>query len=209
MADFKFEQDLFKRGLRFIAGVDEVGRGALFGPVVAAAVILPERLILDSRAGWTKEINDSKLLSPANRQRLARRIWEEAASVGIGYASNVEVDQKNIYWASFAAMKRAVENMALTPDILLVDGFALKGVDYAQMGIPQGDRKSTSIAAASIVAKVFRDEMMVSLDQVYHGYHLGKNKGYGTREHYQALDELGPTSLHRLTFNLKLRTLGK
>jgi len=136
---------------------------------------------------------------------LARSILIESEAVGIGLASNLEIDQKNIYQASLLAMKRAVESISILPEILLVDGFILKDVDYFQIGIRQGDRKSLSIAAASIVAKVLRDDMMDLLDSVYGGYALARNKGYGTREHYRALEERGPTFFHRLTFNLRAK----
>ncbi len=193
-----------KKGLKLIAGVDEVGRGALFGPVVAAAVIFPESRILRPPRGWLREVKDSKLILPPKRESLARAICREASAVAIGYASSREVDNKNIYWASLEAMKKAVANLPLAPAILLVDGFSLKDVDCPQIGVPQGDRKSISIAAASILAKVFRDRVMNRLDSFYEGYGLRKNKGYGTSDHYRALERLGPTPLHRRTFNLGL-----
>jgi ribonuclease HII len=205
MANFQIERKFLKQGLTAIAGIDEVGRGALFGPVVAAAVIVPAKVIKKNHSQWVKEIRDSKLLTPLKRRKLADMILAGAISVGIGVSSNQEIDQKNIYWASLEAMKRAVQNLSLTPDILLVDGFTLKDVNYLQKGIPQGDRRCVSIAAASIVAKVLRDEMMVLLDKIFEGFGLSRNKGYGTREHYQALAELGPTPFHRHTFNLKLK----
>lgn len=186
-----------------MAGVDEAGRGALFGPVVAAAVILPDSLFKEEMAEWGKEINDCKLLSAATRERLAKIILTYAVSVGMGFANNHEIDQKNIYWASLTAMKRAVKNMSINPDFLLVDGFCLNGVNCRQIAIPQGDRKSLTIAAASVMAKVFRDEMICRLDKIYQGYALAKNKGYGTPEHYRALEKMGPTSLHRRSFKLQ------
>jgi len=205
MADFQIEKRIIKKGFRAIAGVDEVGRGAIFGPVVAAAVILPPVLIRPGLSGWADEIDDSKIISPPNRKRLAGAILANAVSVGIGSATNYEIDQKNIYWASLSAMRRAVENMPAAPDFILVDGFRLNDVNYPQRSIVQGDRKSISIAAASIVAKVLRDEMMIHLDKVYEGYSISKNKGYGTKEHYRALKELGPTLFHRITFNLRYK----
>jgi len=205
MADFQIEKRIIKRGFRAIAGVDEAGRGAIFGPVVAAAVIFPPVLIGIRLSGWAEEIDDSKMISPPKRKRLAEAILANATSVGIGSATNYEIDQKNIYWASLRAMRRAVENMPAAPDFILVDGFRLNDVNYPQRSIVQGDRKSTSIAAASIVAKVLRDEMMVHLDKVYEGYSLSKNKGYGTKEHYKALKEMGPTLFHRFTFNLRYK----
>jgi ribonuclease HII len=203
MADFQIEKGITRKGFKAIAGVDEAGRGAIFGPVVAAAIILPSVLIGPRLSGWAGEIDDSKMISPSKRKKLAEAILANAFSVGIGSATNYEIDQKNIYWASLSAMRRAVENMPIAPDFILVDGFRLNDVNYPQRSIVQGDRKSTSIAAASIVAKVLRDEMMIHLDKVYEGYSLSKNKGYGTREHYKALKEMGPTLFHRLTFNLR------
>jgi ribonuclease HII len=191
MADFRIEKKILGRGFRAIAGVDEAGRGALFGPVVSAAVILPDELIRKRLSGC--------------RMRLAREILFHAVSVGVGLSSNFEIDEKNIYWASICAMKRAVENLSCEPGFVLVDGFGLNDVKYPQIGVPRGDKKSISIAAASIVAKVLRDEMMTLLDKVYGGYFLSKNKGYGTEEHYRALREKGPTPLHRFTFNLRCK----
>lgn len=203
LADFWIEKRIIKRGFEAIVGVDEAGRGALFGPVIAAAVIFPLPIMKRKLTGWIKEINDSKLLSSIKREKLARIILSRAASVGVGLATNDEIDRQNIYWASFMAMRRAIENMPMSPDFLLVDGFYLNGVNYPQIGVRKGDRKSISIAAASIIAKVLRDEMMVQLDKVYEGYALSKNKGYGTKEHYIALKKMGPTALHRVSFNLK------
>jgi ribonuclease HII len=205
MAGFDIEDDCLRRGCRTIAGIDEAGRGALFGPVVAAAVVLPLGELRGSGApDWVGGVKDSKLLTPLRRGFLYGRITAAARSVGIGLATHAEIDRINIYWASLLAMRRAVEALTLTPDILLVDGFRLKDVQYPQIGVPQGDRKSVSIAAASIVAKVVRDGMLELLDKVYHGYGLARNKGYGTTEHYRALRERGPTAFHRTSFNLKL-----
>lgn len=208
MPDFLIEERFFKKGYRTIVGVDEAGRGALFGPVVASAVVMPLLAMRKDLSEVISEIDDSKLLTPKKRKRLAGIILKEARSVGIGLATNFEIDQENIYWAALKAMKRAIQNLSLRPDILLIDGFQLKDVNCAQVRIPGGDSKSISIAAASIVAKVVRDKMMVFLDQVYEGYALGKNKGYGTKEHYQALREKGPTPLHRFSFNLEHRKNG-
>lgn len=205
MVHFWIEKKIVKRGFKGIAGVDEAGRGSLFGQVLAAAVIFPPQLIMGRcpRPEWVKELKDSKLLTPLKRKTLAKHILSHALSLGIGLATNSEIDRHNIYWASLLAMKRAVEKMSLKPDFLLVDGFCLNGVNYPQIGLKQGDRKSTTIAAASIIAKVLRDEMMVKLDSIYEGYALSKNKGYGTREHFNALKEKGPTALHRMSFNLR------
>jgi ribonuclease HII len=202
MPDFQIEKRIQKKGFRNIAGVDEAGRGALFGPVVAAAVVFPDSVVGDILEGWIDEIDDSKALVPSKRKRLAKAILAHAKSVGVGFVSNFEIDQKNIYWASLEAMKKAICHLTYTPDFLLVDGFRLNDVNYPQISIAKGDKKSITIAAASIVAKVFRDEMIIRMDKFYEGYALSKNKGYGTKEHYRALKKKGPTPLHRSTFNL-------
>jgi ribonuclease HII len=205
MADFKIEKKILSQSCRRIAGVDEAGRGALFGPVVAAAVVFPWRWISRPVKGWLRQVDDSKLLAPLKRRELARSILAEADGVGVGLATSLEIDEINIYWASLEAMKRAVADLAPRPDFLLVDGFKRRecGFGCPQLGIPGGDRKSLTVAAASIVAKVVRDEMMRRLEDFFTGYHLARNKGYGTKEHYLALREKGPTLLHRLTFNLE------
>ena len=204
MASFKIERKILGQQFRTVAGVDEAGRGALFGPVVAAAVVLPPRWIKSPVKGWLKEVNDSKALTPGKRRSLAGRILSEAAAVGLGLATSREIDLINIYWASLEAMKRAVENLALKPDFLLVDGFENRRVEFGcpRLCLSGGDRKSISVAAASIVAKVVRDELMILFEDFFSGYHLAKNKGYGTKDHYQGLKERGPSPLHRLTFNL-------
>lgn len=202
MADFRIEKHILQQGFKTIAGIDEAGRGALFGPVVAAAVVLPSRLMTENRAEWISDVDDSKLLSPKKRKRLAGLIMEHAHSFGFGIATNGEIDRQNIYWASLEAMRRAVVHMKIEPDFLLVDGFRLGSVSLPQMKVPQGDRRSKTIAAASILAKVLRDKMLVILDKFYVGYGLGHNKGYGTKQHYDALKSLGPSDFHRWTFNL-------
>ena len=203
MADFEVERSFFKQGYRLIAGVDEVGRGALFGPVVAAAVILPPEWFSGCRPDWFRRTNDSKLLTPAMRKELAKYIRAQAEAVGFGFAANLEIDQKNIYWASLEAMRRAVERLPRRPDAVLVDGFEIKNLPYVQKGITGGDKKSFSIAAASIVAKVLRDRMMARYDRIFAGYALARNKGYGTDEHYRALEARGPTPFHRKSFKLQ------
>lgn len=202
MAGFKIEKDLLRTGCRAVAGLDEAGRGSLFGPVVAAAVVLPSAWFLSRAPAWARKINDSKLLPATKRTELAALLLREAEALGIGTASSAEIDEKNIYWASQMAMKRAIENLSGPVDFLLVDGYPLKEVEYRQMGIPQGDRKCVSIAAASIVAKVFRDGLMEDFDAVYGGYGLARHKGYGTEEHFRCLRSKGPTGLHRMSFKL-------
>lgn len=200
MADFFLEGNLLRNGYENIAGIDEAGRGALFGPVVAASVMYSEDFILSSQETWVSEIDDSKLLSPKKRERLARAILASAKAIGIGMATNKEIDKNNIHSASFEAMRRAVRNMPSCPDFLLVDGFQLPGTHHDQLGLRQGDRRSISVASASIVAKVLRDQMISKLDNVYEGYAFTKHKGYGTKDHFRALDEKGPTVFHRFSF---------
>jgi ribonuclease HII len=204
MANFLVERQVLKQGHQTIAGLDEAGRGALFGPVVAAAVIFSARRIARPVRGWLGEVTDSKLLAPAKRKELAGRILAEAESVGVGLATTREIDEKNIYWASLEAMKRAMGSLITRPDYLLIDGFKYNTASFGcpHQGIVAGDRKCLSVAAASVVAKVVRDQMMTLLDDFFTGYNLAGNKGYGTRDHYRALQEKGPTSLHRRTFNL-------
>jgi ribonuclease HII len=207
MPDFHLERMLWKEGYGRVAGVDEVGRGSLFGPVMAAAVILsPSVQRLPVRPGrwplWLRQVNDSKRLTPLRRRALFRQILREAEAVGLGQVEAGEIDRLNIHQASLEAMRRAVAALAVRPDALLLDGFPLKGVDYEQRPVHGGDRVSVSIAAASIIATVLRDEVMVNLDAVFRGYGLARHKGYGTEEHYRALARLGPTPQHRRSFRL-------
>jgi ribonuclease HII len=202
VATLRLEKELFRGGAPRIAGVDEVGRGSLFGPVVAAAVVLPAAWLLHRPPAWASGIDDSKLLLPSRRAELAAALLREAEAVGVGLASAAEIDALNIYRATHLAMVRAIESLPVPPDVLLVDGFPIKDVKYRQMGIPRGDRKCRSIAAASIVAKVFRDGLMQIFDALYDGYGLARNKGYGTEEHIRSLRERGPTGLHRTSFKL-------
>jgi ribonuclease HII len=205
MASFEIELSILKQHRRLIAGVDEAGRGSLFGPVVAAAVILPAAWMRRPVRGWLAQVNDSKLLSPARRRLLAGSILTGAAAVGLGFATNREIDDKNIYWASLDAMRRAVDNLTERPDFVLIDGFKNRANAFGcpQLGVTGGDGKSLSIAAASIIAKVVRDDMMDVFDGFFGGYHLSRNKGYGTPDHYRALRALGPSPLHRRSFNLE------
>lgn len=204
MPDFAIERECLNQGFPTVAGVDEVGRGALFGPVVAAALSFPPEFYGENRPPWTEAIDDSKRLSPTKRKALIEPILGAALSLGVGMASSAEIDAMNIYRASGLAMKRAVEALVPRPDMVLVDGFLLKELDYPQKAVRQGDRKSVSIAAASIVAKVVRDDLMDVFDICFGGYGLAKHKGYGTAGHYLALRTLGPTVLHRKSFDLKI-----
>jgi ribonuclease HII len=203
VADFKIEKSFLNRGHRYIAGVDEVGRGALCGPVVAAAVVFPSYLIMRRPPAWVRETRDSKLLSGKKRRELAEAILFSAEAVGIGLCTNLEIDRWNIFRASHEAMRRAIGRMEIRPDIVLVDGLAIPGFPGFQEAIPKGDKKSRTIAAASIIAKVLRDRIMMACDRIYPGYGLAKNAGYGTEEHYRALDRLGPSPFHRRSFKLQ------
>ena len=190
------EKRLGAHGYRLIAGVDEVGRGALAGPVVAAAVILPGRI----KAPWLAEIRDSKQLTPAKRALLAQYIQEVAISTGIGIADREVVDAQGIIRATRLAMKRAVDRLSPSPQYLLIDYMRLPESSLPQRGIRDGDSLCVSIACASILAKVARDNLMVELDKVYSGYRLAKHKGYCTEEHVACLHRLGPSLIHRRSF---------
>ncbi|HEY9894732.1 MAG TPA: ribonuclease HII [Candidatus Sericytochromatia bacterium] len=182
-----------------VAGVDEVGRGALFGPVVAAAVILSaEAVLVLTEAGVT----DSKLLSPERRLLLAEVIRAHALAYQVSYASVGEIDRLNILQASLLAMKRAVLKLKVTPALCLIDGNQrIPGLALPQQTVVQGDRQSLAIAAASILAKVWRDELITRLDAKYPGYNLAANKGYGTPAHRLALKMHGASRLHRRSFS--------
>ena len=188
-----FERLLWKSGIRDIAGVDEVGVGPLAGPVVAAAVMFaPETSI----AG----VDDSKRLDPATRARLAGEIRRQAICVGVGIASVAEIDTLNIYHAALLAMRRAVEVLATPPQHVLVDARTVPGIPMPQSSFNKGDGLNFSIAAASIIAKTERDGMMEALDLEYPGYGFKSHKGYGTAEHRGALQRLGPSPIHRMSF---------
>ena len=187
----EYERRYAEKGL--IAGVDEVGRGPLFGPVAAAAVILdPGSEIL--------YLNDSKKLSEARREALYDEIMEKAIAVGVGMVSAARIDEINILQATYEAMREAISKLSPRPDFLLADAVTIPGLSVTQLGIIKGDAKSLSIAAASVIAKVTRDRLMYEYDALYPGYGLAKNKGYGTAEHIEALRRLGPTPLHRRSF---------
>ncbi|MCR5800031.1 MAG: ribonuclease HII [Lachnospiraceae bacterium] len=176
-----------------ICGIDEVGRGPLAGPVVAGAVILPKDCDI-------LYINDSKKLSEKKREELYDIIMKEAVAVGIGYADHNRIDEINILQATYEAMRQAVNNLSVKPDILLNDAVTIPGIDIKQVPIIKGDAKSISIGAASIIAKVTRDRLMVELDSKYPGYGFASNKGYGSAAHIAALKEIGPCEIHRRTF---------
>jgi ribonuclease HII len=187
---FLYEEDLKSRGYYPVAGVDEAGRGPLAGPVVAAAVILPDGALLIN-------LNDSKKLAPAKREILAVRIKEIALTWSVGVSSVEEIFLVNIHQAALKAMRRAVAGLAIKPAHLLVDGFKIDQLAYPQTPIIAGDGLSASIAAASILAKVARDRMMDSFHKLYPQYGFDRHKGYGTAEHLQALSAHGPCPIHR------------
>lgn len=196
MLSFAEEKVLERQGYRRIAGVDEVGRGALAGPVVAAAVILPRK----KKAPWFAQVKDSKLLNPLKREFLYHHIQEVAIATGIGVVSHKVIDARGIAKATRLAMKKAIDQLSPPPESLLIDYFRLPEVSLPQKGIKDGDCLCFSIACASIVAKVTRDRLMVKLDGTHPGYGLAQHKGYGTRDHLSCLRRLGPCPIHRQSF---------
>ncbi len=188
-----YEKRAYQQGLRRVAGIDEVGRGPLAGPVVAAAVILPPGLELPG-------VKDSKMLSAAQREDLSAKILRSAIAVGIGCVSEAEIDQINILKASFLAMLMAVREISPPPDFLLIDGPYALPVMIAQQGIPRGDQLSLSIAAASIVAKVHRDRIMSEYHLTYPEYGFDRHKGYATKAHLESLHKHGACPIHRASF---------
>ncbi len=188
----EFETELYNNGINFIAGIDEVGRGPLVGPVVTAAVILPKDF-------YDERINDSKKLTEKKRELLYDVIMENAISVGIGISNEDVIDEINILNATKRAMLEAVNNLNVKPEHLLIDAVKLN-TDIPQTSIIKGDAKSESIAAASIIAKVTRDRMMVELDKIHPEYDFKHNKGYGTKKHIEAIRKYGIIKEHRKTF---------
>jgi ribonuclease HII len=185
---WRFEEEARAEGRLVVAGVDEVGRGALCGPVVAAAVVLGDDF-------------DAKRLTRRQREALDARIRERARAFAVGCAEPAEIDHVNILKATLLAMRRAVLGLPVAPDLLLVDALTVPGLDVEQRAIVKGDALSVSIAAASIVAKVARDALMRDLDRVHPGYDLARNMGYGSEEHREALRRLGPSTIHRRSFH--------
>ena len=177
----------------YICGIDEVGRGPLAGPVVAGAVILPR----DCRILY---LNDSKQLSEKKREELYEVIMENAVSTGLGFVSPERIDEINILQATYEAMRQAIGKLEKEPDLLLNDAVTIPGVEIRQVPIIKGDAKSVSIAAASIIAKVTRDRLMVQYDEIYPEYGFASNKGYGAAAHLEALKKYGPTPIHRRSF---------
>lgn len=187
------ERVLWNSGIRRIAGADEVGVGPLAGPVVAAAVVFPSDVFIPG-------MDDSKRLRAPARREIARTIRQKALGVGVGVAEVAEIDELNVYHAGLLAMRRAVENLPLRPDHLLVDAREIPGISIPQNNFSKGDGLSFSIAAASIVAKTYRDQLMVELGQTYPQYGLDRNKGYCTREHREAIRRHGPCAVHRRSY---------
>ncbi len=190
---FRLRGELFRNGARFVAGVDEVGVGPLAGPVVAAAVILPRRVKL---AG----LNDSKQVRAAERERLAEEIREQAVASCVAEANVEEIDRINIYWAALLAMRRAVTGLSTTPDQVLVDARVIPDLALPQRALVHGDGRDGTIAAASILAKVYRDKLMGRLDESFPGYGFSQHMGYATAAHRDAIARRGPSPVHRRSF---------
>lgn len=198
----KIEQELWDKGYKYLACIDEVGRGCLAGSVITCAIIMPQGLLIDG-------VNDSKKLTPKKRDKLFDLIKEKAIAIGIGEMSCEKVDEINIKNATRLAMLQAIANLKdkdgnqVIPDYLLIDAEKLD-IDIPQLNIIKGDATCHGIAAASIIAKVTRDRQMDDMDKIYPNYKFSKNKGYGTKEHVEALLEYGPIEIHRKTFLKKI-----
>ncbi|MEN6315240.1 MAG: ribonuclease HII [Clostridiaceae bacterium] len=193
----KYEMEAYQKGFRYVAGIDEAGRGPLAGPVAAACVMLPEGCIIEG-------VNDSKKLSAAQRERLYDIIVDKAISIGIGIIDEKCIDEINILNATKLAMKKAVDQIKPRPDMLLIDAVRLNDVEIRQMPIIKGDALSISIAAASIIAKVTRDRLIEQADAIYPQYGFKKHKGYGTEEHINAIKKYGICPIHRVSFTKNL-----
>ena len=190
---WKIEQEHFDRGVKIICGVDEAGRGPLAGPVCAAAVILPPNAEIPG-------LNDSKKLSDKKRRELYPIIKEQAIAYGIAFANHNEIDEINILQATYLAMERAINQLSVKPELALIDGNRAKDFGIPVQTVVHGDSLSASIAAASVLAKVTRDDVMLHMAEEYPGYGFEIHKGYGTKAHYAALTEKGPSPIHRTTF---------
>lgn len=190
---YRFDQEL-KKSFEFIAGIDEAGRGPIAGPVVVAAVILSYKKQIEG-------LYDSKLLTPSVREKIYDEILKDAVSFGVGVSSEKRIDRNGIMSALFSAAKKAIKKLSPPPDIVLFDGnHKIPELNFRQMNIVKGDRKSACVAAASIIAKVTRDRMMKEYALKFPAYNFESHKGYGTSEHYKILREIGPSSLHRVSF---------
>jgi len=198
MLDLSFEEQYYELGYKRVCGIDEAGRGPLAGPVVAAAVVFERGTVIDG-------LDDSKKLSEKKREALYNEIIEKALDYSITLSTEKEIDDINILQATFKAMRNAVNSLKIKPDMALVDGDKLPGLDIDSKAVIKGDSKSTAIAAASILAKVTRDRIMLELDKVYPQYGFAKHKGYPTKAHYEMIKEHGISEVHRRSFlkNLK------
>ena len=194
---WSIENEIYDSGVRVLCGVDEAGRGPLAGPVCAAAVILPRGIEING-------LNDSKKLSEKRREELYDVICKEAISYGIAFADVGEIETLNILEATFVAMNRAVVKLSPVPELALIDGNRAKGISLPAKAIVKGDGKCADIAAASILAKVTRDRYMLEMAEKYPEYHFENHKGYGTKAHYEALCEYGPSPIHRMSFLRKM-----
>ena len=190
---WEIEDSYFEKSIKLICGVDEAGRGPLAGPVCAAAVILPPHVEITG-------LNDSKKLTDKRRRELFPIIKEQAIAYGIGFASHEEIDEINILQATYLAMERALAQLSVKPELALIDGNRAKDFGLPVETVVKGDSRSASIAAASILAKVTRDDLMLSAAEEYPQYQFDVHKGYGTKAHYSALTEHGPSPIHRMTF---------
>ena len=189
---YAYEEQLYQKGITYIAGIDEAGRGPLAGPVVAAAVILKKGVRL-------KNVDDSKKLSEKQRQKALIEIKENSLAIGIGIASVDEIDRINIYRAAREAMHSAIKQLKIKPEYLLIDAMPME-IDIPSQSIIKGDQKSISIAAASIIAKTTRDQYMIEMDKVFPLYNFKQHKGYGTKEHMELIKRHGFTPIHRKTY---------
>lgn len=194
---WEIEDALYAKGVQVICGVDEAGRGPLAGPVCAAAVILPPHIEIPG-------LNDSKKLTDKRRRELYPLIKEKAVAYGIAFADHNEIDEINILQATYLAMERALSQLTVKPDIALIDGNRAKDFGLPVQTVVHGDSLSANIAAASILAKVTRDDVMLQMAESYPQYGFAVHKGYGTKAHYQALAQYGPCPIHRMTFLKKL-----
>ena len=191
------ENEIYAEGFSLICGVDEAGRGPLAGPVCAAAVILPRGLEIDG-------LNDSKKLTEKKREALYDPIREQAIAYGIAFATVEEIEELNILNATFLAMNRAIEQLNPVPELALIDGNRSTGIRFPSRCVVKGDARCADIAAASVLAKVTRDRYMLEMAEKYPAYHFEQHKGYGTKLHYDALREYGPSPIHRMSFLKKL-----
>jgi ribonuclease HII len=192
-----FEQELWRSGLKFIGGIDEAGRGALAGPVAAGAVILPDSPQI---ADLLRDVRDSKLLNAIQREKAAQDIKNHAIGWGVGFASVAEINETGILPATRKAVWRAIQNLPVLPQYLLMDYIHWPGLNHPHLTIPKGESLSLSIAAASVLAKTARDALLRELDGSYPGYGFAKHKGYGTAAHCAAITKMGPTEIHRILF---------